>query len=140
MSGHAGDNARTLPAFLCGLFTDVDVPRAKGVEPRRAPTVTVLDHAIRLGAKAMLPPMAGQCARGVQVELTRHELDPLYSNLPDYREPAATALLDSGDAIAAVSMVHRSPPISSSPEPAYAAQWEGLVRKLNLRTDHEGRP
>jgi hypothetical protein len=60
-----------LHVFFYGLLMDTAVLRAKRLAPGQARVVTVRDHALRLGAKAMLLHAPGENARGVLVELAR---------------------------------------------------------------------
>jgi hypothetical protein len=126
-----------LSVFFYGLFMDAAVLRSHGVAPSEAGIAFVADHAVRLGAKAMLLPAPGQRAWGLLYALTRAELDALYANVPGYREVACTAHRLNGAVTPAVSMVHTHPPIDSAEDLAYAAKWKVLVQRLGLPLDSD---
>ncbi len=121
-----------LPVFFYGLFMDMDVLRARGIHPRAIEIVTVLDHRIHLGAKAMLVPAASGRARGILALLKRHEFDALYAGLDEYREEYVTAMHADGRRMPAVTMVHAEPSFDAPPDPVYEGRWKALIGQLRL--------
>ncbi len=124
--------AQRLNVFFYGLFMDAEVLRSHGVTPSAARMAFIVDHTVQLGAKAMLQPAHGRRAWGMLYSLTRGEFDALYAEVPGYREASFPAHLDNGNALPAISMVHRQPPIDAAEDPAYARQWRALVQRLEL--------
>ena len=121
-----------LPVFFYGLFMDMDVLRARGIHPRGIEVVTVLDHRIHLGAKAMLVPAASGRARGILALLKRHEFDALYAGLGEYREEGVTAMHADGRRMSAITMVHAHPALDAPPDPVYEGRWKALIGQLRL--------
>ena len=121
-----------LPVFFYGLFMDMDVLRARGIHPRAIEVVTVLDHRIHLGAKAMLVPATSGRARGILALLKRHEFDALYAGLDEYREEHVTAMHADGRRMPALTMVHPDPSLDAPSDPVYEERWKALIAQLRL--------
>lgn len=126
----------TFDVFFYGLNMDVDLLSSKGVVPRDPRAALIENHIVILGAKAMLRRSRGGRAYGMLFRLTHREMDVLYADLHDYRPEPFTAIPLNADEdakhVAAISMVHRDPPIDSSPEPAYSARWKALIQRLGF--------
>lgn len=126
----------TFDVFFYGLNMDAELLSSKGVVPRNPRAALVEDHVVILGAKAMLLRSHGGRAYGMLFRLTHREMDTLYAGLHDYRPEPFTAILVNADEdarpVAAISMVHRDPPVDSNYDPAYFARWKHLVRQLGF--------
>jgi len=122
----------SVDVFFYGLFMDADVLRSHGASPRRGRAAFVADHVVQLRTKAILLRAAGERAYGMVYSLTRREMQALYRNVQGYEEQLVTAHLRDGTGIAAASMVHRSPPLSTPIDPKYAAQWTAILMRLGL--------
>lgn len=123
-----------IPVFFYGLFMDMDALRARGLQPRAAQAVAVVDYRIALGAKAVLLPAPGQQAGGVVAELRRAEFDSLYAQQPDYEEIDVTARTQAGGTIITKTMINRKADLAAPEDPAYATQWRALTARLAIRT------
>ncbi|EEA00726.1 conserved hypothetical protein [Burkholderia sp. H160] len=126
----------TFDVFFYGLNMDADLLTSKGVVPRDPRVALIEDHVVILGAKAMLQRSHGGRAYGMLFRLTHREMGTLYADLHDYSPEPFTAILVNADEgarpVAAISMVHRDPPVDSNHDPAYCARWKDLVRQLGF--------
>jgi hypothetical protein len=59
----------------------------------------------------------------------------LYADQPEYRPEPVWAQLESGEQVAALTMVHKFPPTDSQRDEQYAAAYLSLIRRLEFRTD-----
>jgi hypothetical protein len=125
--------------FFYGLFMDAELLRARGIAPRATRVVSVADHVICLGIKAMLLPAPNRRAWGVLHVIGRREFDCLYANLQDYLEVTVLVQDHDGSTSPAVAMIHRDPPVGSAEDPAYAVSWRALAMRLRLPNEPEVR-
>ena len=130
---------RTFDVFFYGLYMDAETLAGKGVVPRDPRLAFVEDHVIRLGKKAMLLRSRGTRAVGMLYRLNHQEMDVLYADADDYRPQALLAIglhLEASERpVAALTMVHREPPIDSVEDPDYASRWRELILRLGISDD-----
>src|SRR5258706_8233829 len=105
-------NDRRIDAFFYGLFMDVALLRASGVEPENPRRAVVADFALRIGARATLVATPGASAYGMLVSLTHRELAQLYgaAGLESYRPEAVLARALAGAAVPALCYNLKTPP------------------------------
>lgn len=123
---------RTLEVFFYGLYMDAQRLISKGVVPRSPRRAFINGHTVVLKSKAILVRASDCQAHGMLFRLTHRELDSLYVALSEYRAEPYLAECEDGRAVAAISMVHIDPPLTSLREAEYADEWQALIRRLGI--------
>src|SRR5262245_37271568 len=116
--------ARRIAVFFYGLFMDVDLLRARGVQPAHVRDASVAGFALRIGQRATLIPAANARTFGLLMELTQAEIDRLYADasVRTYRPEAVIAECTDGSSVPALcfNLVNEPRPEEANPE--YAAK------------------
>jgi hypothetical protein len=124
---------RRVHVFFYGLFMDTDALAAQGFHPANAVHARLDGFALRLGQRATLVPEETATVHGILVDLTRGEIQRLYSapGLEVYLPEAVTVALPDGSAVAALCF-NLAEPAPSERNPAYAEKLIALCRRLGL--------
>jgi hypothetical protein len=130
--------SRRINVFFYGLFMDVDLLRAKGVDPANTRLANVSGFALRIGKRATLVPNDGARCYGVVMELTQSEIDRLYSEagVAAYRPEAVTVELSDRSRTAALCFNLVEPPGLEERNLDYATNLRELARRLKLPSDY----
>ena len=131
-------SSRRVDVFFYGLFMDVELLRAKGVEPKGVELATVDGFALRIGQRAALVPVAGARVHGVAMSLTSSELHQLYSepSVQAYKPQAVLAHLASGAVIGALCYNLPEAPSPSERNAGYAARLRATAEKVGLPAEY----
>jgi len=129
-----------MDVFFYGLNMDHDHLVAQGVEPSHPRVALIVDHEVRLGAKAFLVSAEGSTAFGMLFRLTHDDLGQLYGSKPDYVPRPVLAMVAGGERVAALTMVHRSAPRDTPEDAAYASHWRAIVAGLDFSSLQGSRP
>jgi hypothetical protein len=126
--------SRRVRVFFYGLFMDTAALAAQGLHPANAVHARLDGFALRLGQRATLVPEGNSTVHGVVVDLTRLEVQRLYSapGLEAYLPEAVTVALPDGSAVAAVCYNLGDEPAPSERNPAYAEKLSALCRRLGF--------
>ena len=126
--------ARRIKAFFYGLFMDVDLLRAKGVDPVDARVACVSGFALRIGQRATLLHTPDARSYGILMELTHSDIEHLYSeaSVRAYRPEAVLAELSDGSRVAALCFNLVEPPRPEERNSEYAAKLRDLAHRLGL--------
>lgn len=126
--------SRRVIVFFYGLFMDVELLRAKGVQPTHVRPACAPGFALRIGQRATLIRNAESSAYGIVMELSHAEIDKLYSDpsVSTYRPEALLAQLADGSYIAALCFNLIAPPAPEEANAEYAAKLRDLARRLEL--------
>jgi hypothetical protein len=129
---------RRITVFFYGLFMDIEVLRAKGLQPGEPRSASVPGFALRIGQRATLIPDPGSTVYGFAMQLTHVEVDQLYSDasVSAYRPEAILARLVDGTAVPALCFNLVSPPADGEANPQYAAKLRDLAHRLQLPPDY----
>ena len=120
---------RRVAVFFYGLFMDVDLLRAKGVEPANVRKASVRGYALRIGNRATLLPRDGEITHGMLMELTHAEIDKLYAD-PSVNMYRAEAVIADGVAALCFNLIDE--PRADEYNDAYAQKLSELKRRLGL--------
>src|SRR5215813_479869 len=95
---------RRIHVFFYGLFMDVDLLKAKGVNPINIRPASAPGFALRIGQRATLLRHPHGLAHGMLMEMTHLELDRLYAEpgLQAYRPEEVLCRLDDGSQLPAL--------------------------------------
>jgi enamine deaminase RidA (YjgF/YER057c/UK114 family) len=131
-------SSRRVDVFFYGLFMDVELLRAKGLEPKGVELAAVDDLALRIAQRAALVPVAGARVHGVVMSLTVSELDQLYSepSVRAYRPQAVLAHLAGGEVIAALCYNLPEPPSPTERNEEYAGKLRAIAEKIGLPAEY----
>lgn len=129
---------RPISVFFYGLFMDHEVLRAADVQPSALRVARLPDHALKIGNRATLLPMAGHTAYGVLTTLTHSELERLYAGpgLDAYRPEAVLVHPVDGPPVAALCFNLLVTPQPDERNPEYAAKLRALAMRLELPRDY----
>jgi Gamma-glutamyl cyclotransferase, AIG2-like len=129
---------RRIEVFFYGLFMDVDLLRAKGVEPVKIRPAWVPGFALRIGQRATLLRNPDANAYGILMELTHDEIERLYSEVGvrAYRPEAVLCELGDGSHVPALCFNLVVPPGPEEANSDYAAKSRDLARRLGLPSDY----
>ena len=130
--------ARRIEVFFYGLFMDVDLLRTKGVNPVNIRSASVHGWSLRIGQRATLVPAPKGRTFGIVMQLTRDEVDRLYSDpsVKAYRPEPILAELNDGSHIPALCFNLPVPPSTGEANPDYAAKLRDLARQLVFPQDY----
>src|SRR5919202_2271501 len=132
---------RRIDVFFYGLFMDVEVLAAKGVEPSNVRRGSVEGYRLLIGRRASLVPDAASTAHGVVMSLPFAAVHTLYANdsLGDYRpEAVLVELTDGSGAVPALCFNLVEPPTPNERDPQYAAKLRALGERLGLPGEYVG--
>ncbi len=126
------------PVFFYGLFMDADALVLRGAHPTNVRLAAVPGYTIRIGNRAALVREPGSSAYGVLMDLTRHEVDALYSGpgLEAYRPEPVIAEGPNGERTSALCFNLVTPPSPDEANREYAEQLRELARRLGLPLDY----
>jgi hypothetical protein len=126
--------ARRVNVFFYGLFMDVQLLRAKGLDPVNVRPAQVRGVRLRIGHRAALVGDPDSSAYGFLMELTHAELDRLYSDpgVAVYRPEAVVAELGEGTHAAALCYNLPLAPAADERNPEYASKLRELAGRLGL--------
>ena len=129
---------RRIDVFFYGLFMDVDVLRASGVEPTNIRRARVRDFALRIGQRATLVASPGALAYGMIMSLSHEELAKLYSapRLVSYHPEAILVQTLDGVFTAALCYNLIEAPGPDERNPEYAVRLQGVLRKLDFPPEY----
>jgi hypothetical protein len=129
---------RRITVFFYGLFMDVGLLRAKGVNPIDARPGSVLGFVLRIGQRATLEPNDGASAYGIVMELSQAEIEQLYSeeSVRAYRPEAVLCKLRDGSYIPALCFNLVGPTAAGEVDSEYATKLRELARRLQLPPDY----
>lgn len=125
---------RQIAVFFYGLFMDVDLLRAKGVQPTSVRPACVPGFALRIGQRATLVRNAESTAHGIIIDLSHGEIEKLYSeaSVSAYRPEAVLAQLADGSYLPALCFNLVVPPAPEAANSEYAVRLRELARRLKL--------
>ena len=125
---------RRVKVFFYGLFMDVALLRAKGLDPVNVRPARVRGVRLRVGHRAALVDDPESFAYGFLMELTHSELDRLYSDpgVALYRPEAVVAELGEGTHAAALCYNLPAAPAADERNPEYAGKLRELAGRLGL--------
>ena len=125
---------RQIAVFFYGLFMDVDLLRAKGVQPTSVRPACVPGFALRIGQRATLVRNAESTAHGIIMDLSHGEIEKLYSDasVSAYRPEAVLAQLADGSYLPALCFNLVVPPAPEAANSEYAVRLRELARRLKL--------
>ena len=131
-------NSRSIDVFFYGLFMDLELLRASGLQPTNARRARVSGMALRIGQRATLVPGPASTVHGFVFGLTHQEIDQLYRepSVAMYRPEAVIAHLEDQSLIPALCF---NLPPSGAAEPAnpeYAAKLRTIGMRLGLPADY----
>lgn len=129
---------RRIAVFFYGLFMDVELLRAQGLQPGEPKSASVAGFALRIGQRATLVPDANGRAYGFTMELTHAEVDRLYSDasVSAYRPEAVVVRFVDGSEAAALCFNLVMPPAPGESNPQYAAKLRELGQRLQLPSQY----
>lgn len=129
---------RRIAVFFYGLFMDVELLRAKGLQPGEPKLTIVVGSALRIGQRAALVPDPNGRAYGFTMELTHAEVERLYSDasVSAYRPEAVLAHFTDGSEVAALCFNLVTPPGPGESNPQYAAQLREVAQRLQLPSEY----
>jgi hypothetical protein len=129
---------RRIDVFFYGLFMDADLLREKGIEPGDVRPGSVRGFSLRIGQRATLLPDPNGRAYGMLMELTRQDLDALYSepSVRAYRPEAVLVELPDASRRPALCFNLVEPPGPSDANPEYATKLRALASRLALPADY----
>jgi hypothetical protein len=129
---------RRADVFFYGLFMDLELLRAKGLEPEGAELAWVDGLALRIGQRAALVPEPGGRVHGLVTSLTLSDLVRLYSepSVQSYKPQAILAHLSSGGLIPALCYNLTEPPLATERNPEYAAKLRLVAQKVGLPAEY----
>jgi hypothetical protein len=124
--------------FFYGLFMDVGLLRAKGVNPIDPRPGCVPGFALRIGQRATLEPNDESSAYGIVMELSQAEIEQLYSeeSVRAYRPEAVLCKLRDGSYIPALCFNLVGPTAAGEVDSEYATKLRELARRLQLPPDY----
>ena len=127
-----------MDAFFYGLFMDMELLRASGVQPANPRRAAVDGYALRIGQRATLWPDTGARAYGVLASLTHAELDRLYTapGLERYRPEAVLACPFEGAPTPALCYNLREAPAPDERNPEYALRLRQALEQLGFPPDY----
>ena len=126
--------ARTIDIFFYGLFMDPQALRNKGLNPIAPRKGRVEGMALQIGERATLLPNAGECAYGVVIGLTHHELDQLYADagVAAYRPEAVIAILEDSKIVPALCFNLPPDSVPGEANSHYAAELRAVAQHMGL--------
>ena len=127
-------NSLMVSVFFYDLFMDADALRSKGFHPTNVRQARVDGMALQIGHRATLTPDPSKSAHGFLMDLSRRELDRLYTepSVTSYRPEIVRARLTSGHSIAVVCYNLPVPPELTERNAEHAAKIRELGRRLGL--------
>jgi hypothetical protein len=125
---------RRLDVFFYGLFMDVLVLKAKGIDPIDVRVAAVPGYDLRIGARAALVPDPAAEVHGVLMKLSHSDLEKLYSEagVQAYRPEPVLAVTRDGSSFAALCYNLPEPPAAGERNPEYAAKLQALAARIGL--------
>ncbi len=132
---------RRIDVFFYGLFMDVELLAAKGVQPTNVRRGSVRGYRLVIGQRASLVPDGASTAYGVVMSLAIRDVDALYAEpgLRDYRPEAVLVELTDGGALPALCFNLVEPPAPQERDPQYAAKLRALGERLALPAEYLAR-
>jgi hypothetical protein len=132
--------ARRITVFFYGLFMDVGLLRAKGVNPTDARPGCVPGFALRIGQRATLEPNDGSSAYGIVMDLSQAEIEQLYSeeSVRAYRPEAVLCELADGSHVPALCFNLVGPTTAGEVNSEYATKLRDLANRLHLPAEYVG--
>src|SRR5215470_5057154 len=129
---------RRLDVFFYGLFMDVQVLRAKGIDPIDVRIAAVPGYNLRIGARAALVPDPATEVHGVLMKLSHGDLEKLYSepSVQAYRPEPVVAVTRDGASVAALCYNLPEPPAANERNPEYAAKRRALAAAIGLPSEY----
>ena len=129
---------RPAETFFYGLFMDVELLRAKGVDPRNVELASVAGRTLRIGRRATLEADPNGTVYGILMSLTWSELQHLYSDpgVQEYRPEAVLVQPESGGLVAALCYTLPQPPSPTERNPEYASKLRALAQKIGLPAEY----
>jgi hypothetical protein len=131
-------NSRPINVFFYGLFMDVEILRAKGLDPVNGGQACVSGMALQIGQRATLTPDPTKCVYGLVMGLSHAEVEQLYSepSVAAYRPEAVIAQLMDGSCIPALcfNLPPSNEPVVANPE--YAEKLRRVAGRLGLPVDY----
>jgi hypothetical protein len=134
----APESPRHIAVFFYGLFMDVDLLRSKGADPHNVRAASLPGFALRIGRRATLVPDPTARAHGMLMEMSREDVDLLYSeaSVSAYRPEPVVVQLADGSRVAAVCFNLPVAPAPDEANPDYAAKLRTLAQRLGLPADY----
>ena len=132
---------RRVDVFFYGLFMDVDVLRAKRLDPREPRQASVQGFALRIGRRATLVPDPEARVYGVLMRLSHEEIERLYSepSVAVYRPEALLAEVADGARLPALCFTLPVPPPPGETNHDYAQKLRELGERLGLPASYVDR-
>lgn len=129
---------RRVAVFFYGLFMDVEILRAKGLDPKEVVTASVPGFVLRIGERATLVADNSSKACGVVMRLTHEELNKLYSeeSVRAYQPEAIIAVLADHSQVPALCFNLVTSPAAGSSNASYAAKLKELAARLKLPAEY----
>ncbi len=129
---------RRVSVFFYGLFMDVELLRAKGVNPTNAQAACVPGFVLRIGQRATLEPNNDFSAHGILMELSQAEIEQLYSeqSFRAYRPEAVLCELADRSYVPALCFNLVGPIGTTEVNSEYATKLRELARRLHLPPEY----
>jgi hypothetical protein len=126
--------SRRIPVFFYGLFMDIDLLRARGIEAANLRPASIAGVSLRIGRRAAVVPDPAGRVYGMLGELTHDEIDSLYSEPSVRMYKAEPTLVDLGDRLHTVALCFNlpTPPEPTEANPEYAGRLRDLARRLGM--------
>lgn len=123
--------ARRVAVFFYGLFMDVELLRAKGVDPIVVGNASIAGAVLRVGQRAAVVPSEAGTVYGVLMELTHADLEHLYSepSVSMYRPEPVLALVTGQGFVPALCYNLVAAP-DEEPNREYVAKLRTLATRL----------
>jgi hypothetical protein len=127
-----------VPVFFYGLFMDIGLLRSKGLDPQNPRLAQLPGYQIRIGNRATVVLAQNMSVYGILVDLTRQEINRLYSrkSLKGYRAEPVIVLIEGTQRLAALCYNLAEPPLPQERNEKYAKKLRAVALQCGLPEEY----